>query len=54
MNGAHALFKALTDAGFGTCFANSYPSEMQLVYKMARNLTSTAQSSGSSFTGSST
>jgi len=32
MNGAQALFKALTDAGLDTCFANPGTSEMQLVY----------------------
>ena len=31
MNGAQALFKALTDAGLDTCFANPGTSEMQLV-----------------------
>jgi acetolactate synthase-1/2/3 large subunit len=36
MNGAQALFKALTDAGLDTCFANPGTSEMQLVYEMAR------------------
>jgi len=34
MNGAQALFKALTDAGFDTCFANPGTSEMQLVYEI--------------------
>ena len=29
MNGAQALFKALTDAGLDTCFANPGTSEMQ-------------------------
>ena len=28
MNGVQALFKALTDAGLDTCFANPGPSEM--------------------------
>jgi acetolactate synthase-1/2/3 large subunit len=32
MNGAHALFKVLTDAGLDTCFANPGTSGMQLVY----------------------
>jgi acetolactate synthase I/II/III large subunit len=36
MNGAHALFKALTDAGLDTCFANPGTSGMQLVYEMGR------------------
>jgi acetolactate synthase-1/2/3 large subunit len=36
MNGAQALFKALTGAGFDTCFANPGTSEMQLVYEMGR------------------
>ncbi len=36
MNGAQALFKALTDAGLDTCFANPGTSEMQLVYEMGR------------------
>jgi acetolactate synthase-1/2/3 large subunit len=36
MNGARALFKALTDAGLDTCFANPGTSEMQLVYEMGR------------------
>ncbi|UFX44463.1 acetolactate synthase large subunit [Bradyrhizobium sp. 41S5] len=36
MNGAQALFKALTDAGLNTCFANPGTSEMQLVYEMGR------------------
>ena len=31
MNGAQALFKALTDAGLDTCFANPGTSEMQAV-----------------------
>ena len=35
-NGAQALFKALTDAGLDTCFANPGTSEMQLVYEMGR------------------
>src|SRR5258708_20824653 len=34
MNGAQALFKALTDAGVTTCFANPGTSEMQLVYEI--------------------
>ena len=37
MNGAQALFKALTDAGLDTCFANPGTSEMQLVYEMGRS-----------------
>jgi len=36
MNGAQALFKALTDAGLDTCFANPGTSEVQLVYEMGR------------------
>lgn len=36
MNGAQALFKALTDAGLNTCFANPGTSEMQLVYEIGR------------------
>jgi acetolactate synthase I/II/III large subunit len=36
VNGAQALFKALTDAGLDTCFANPGTSEMQLVYEMGR------------------
>jgi len=36
MNGAQALFNALTDAGLDTCFANPGTSEMQLVYEMGR------------------
>jgi acetolactate synthase-1/2/3 large subunit len=36
VNGAQALFKALTDAGIDTCFANPGTSEMQLVYEMGR------------------
>lgn len=36
MNGAQALFKALTDAGIDTCFANPGTSEMQLVYEIGR------------------
>ena len=36
MNGAQALFKALTDAGLDTCFANPGTSEMQLVYEIGR------------------
>jgi acetolactate synthase-1/2/3 large subunit len=34
MNGAQALFKALTNAGVTTCFANPGTSEMQLVYEI--------------------
>jgi len=34
INGAQALFKALTDAGLDTSFANPGTSEMQLVYEM--------------------
>jgi acetolactate synthase I/II/III large subunit len=34
MNGAQALFKALTEAGVTTCFANPGTSEMQLVYEI--------------------
>jgi len=34
MNGAQALFKALTDAGIDTCFANPGTSVMQLVYEI--------------------
>jgi acetolactate synthase-1/2/3 large subunit len=34
MNGAQALFKALTDAGLDTCFANPGTSEMGLVYEI--------------------
>jgi len=34
MNGAQSLFKALTDAGLDTCFANPGTSEMQLVYEI--------------------
>jgi acetolactate synthase-1/2/3 large subunit len=37
MNGAQSLFKALTDAGLDTCFANPGTSEMQLVYEMGRS-----------------
>lgn len=37
MNGAQALFKALTDAGLDTCFANPGTSEMQLVYEMGKS-----------------
>ena len=37
MNGAQVLFKALTDAGLDTCFANPGTSEMQLVYEMGRD-----------------
>ena len=36
MNGAQALFKALTDAGLDTGFANPDTSEMQRVYEMGR------------------
>ena len=36
MNGAQALFKALTDAGLDTCFANPGTSEMQLVHEVGR------------------
>jgi len=36
MNGAQSLFKALTDAGLDTCFANPGTSEMQLVYEMGQ------------------
>jgi acetolactate synthase-1/2/3 large subunit len=36
MNGAQALFKALTDAGLDTCFANLGTSEMPLVHEMGR------------------
>jgi acetolactate synthase-1/2/3 large subunit len=36
MNGAQTLFKALTDAGLDTCFANPSASEMQLVYAMGQ------------------
>jgi acetolactate synthase I/II/III large subunit len=36
MNGAQALFKALTDAGLDTCFANPGTSEMQIVYEIGR------------------
>jgi acetolactate synthase-1/2/3 large subunit len=36
MDGAQALFKALTDAGLDTCFANPGTSEMQLVHEMGR------------------
>lgn len=36
MNGAQALFKALTDAGLDTCFANPGTSEMQLLCEMGR------------------
>ena len=34
MNGAQALFRALTEAGLDTCFANPGTSEMQLVYEI--------------------
>lgn len=34
MNGAQALFKAFTDAGLDTCFANPGTSEMQLVVEI--------------------
>jgi acetolactate synthase-1/2/3 large subunit len=37
MNGAQSLFKALTDAGLDTCFANPGTSEMQLVYEMGKS-----------------
>lgn len=37
MNGAQALFRALTDAGLDTCFANPGTSEMQLVYEMGKS-----------------
>jgi acetolactate synthase-1/2/3 large subunit len=37
MNGAQALFKALTDAGVTTCFANPGTSEMQLVYEIGEH-----------------
>jgi acetolactate synthase-1/2/3 large subunit len=36
MNGAQVLFKALTHAGLGTCFANPGTSEMQLVRDIGR------------------
>jgi len=36
MNGAQALFKALTEAGLDTCFANPGTSEMHLVYEIGR------------------
>jgi hypothetical protein len=36
MNGAQTLFKALTDVGLDTCFANPGTSEMQLIYEMGR------------------
>jgi hypothetical protein len=36
MNRAQALFKALTDAGLDTWFANPGTSEIQLVYEMER------------------
>ncbi len=36
MNGAQSLFKALTNAGIDTCFANPGTSEMQLVYEMGK------------------
>jgi len=39
MNGAQSLFKALTDAGLDTCFANPGTSEMQLVYEIVRRQT---------------
>jgi len=34
MNGAQALFKALTDAELDACFAHPGTSEMQLVYEI--------------------
>lgn len=37
MNGAQALFRALTHAGLDTCFANPGTSEMQLVYEMGKS-----------------
>ncbi|PLW67881.1 acetolactate synthase large subunit [Pseudohalioglobus lutimaris] len=37
MNGAQALFNALTSAGLDTCFANPGTSEMQLVYEMGKS-----------------
>ncbi|TDG12839.1 acetolactate synthase large subunit [Seongchinamella unica] len=37
MNGAQALFNALTNAGLDTCFANPGTSEMQLVYEMGKS-----------------
>ncbi len=37
MNGAQSLFKALTDAGLDTCFANPGTSEMQLVYEIGKS-----------------
>lgn len=37
MNGAQSLFRALTDAGLDTCFANPGTSEMQLVYEMGKS-----------------
>lgn len=37
MNGAQSLFKALTNAGLDTCFANPGTSEMQLVYEMGKS-----------------
>lgn len=37
MNGAKALFNALTRAGLDTCFANPGTSEMQLVYEMGKS-----------------
>jgi acetolactate synthase-1/2/3 large subunit len=36
VNGAQALFKALTDAGLGTCFADPGTSEVQFVYETRR------------------
>jgi len=36
MSDAQALFKALSEAGIDTCFANPGASEMQLVYEMGR------------------
>jgi len=38
MNGAQALFKALTDAGIDTCFANPGTSEMHFVAALDRVL----------------
>jgi len=43
MNGAQALFKALTDAGLDTCFANPGTSEMQLVYEVGTTKNRTKQ-----------
>lgn len=36
MNGAQALFKALTEAGLDICLANRGTSEMQLLCEMGR------------------